>query len=262
METVCLYLDILFLFNFILNLVLVFLVSYTCSHRVSWGRAIFAAGVGSIYLCVLCAWEYSFLEHLCFKILVSCFMIFTAFHVKRFREFLKLFFVYYLMSFLLAGGISFSESFLEKKLLGTSLLAVAIGTLLAILFGQLYFYSIRKKCVQTEKTFQLTYNGKTLYLRGFSDTGNTLVEPMEHLGVIVVKEELLKELADFSHPETLKNIRLIPCRTVTDDNSLLFGFKPDALLCEQQPIRAIVAASDRINREEYDAIFNPLILMS
>ncbi len=262
METVFVYLDILFCYNFMINLLLLFLVAYSCSVSFSLCRGLVAAAVGSLYLCALCTVSYSFLEHLCFKTIVSAFMVFTAFSVHSFRTFFKLFILYYLMSFLLAGGIRFSQNFFFGSGFQISLLAVLIGILFIFLFAPAYVGMLRNKSIASEKIFQLTYNGKQLEFRGFSDTGNTLTEPIEHLHVIVVKGEKLKEIADFSQPEMLKNIRLIPCKTVTEDNGMLYGFKPDSLLCDEKPLRAVVAASDSLNTEEYDAVFHPLLLLS
>ena len=261
MQTV-LYLDVLFIYNFGINLLLLFLVAYTGSHRFCWWRSMVAATVGSLYFCALCTVSYSVAEHFCFTVIVSSFMIFTAFSVRKFKTFFKLFFLYYLMNFLLAGGIRFAANFLSDSRVSISVWAVIAGIVLAFLLGPLYVWEIRKKGLPSEKTFQLVYNGKTMEFRGFSDTGNTLREPIEQLNVIVMKEEKLKEIADFSHPETVRNIRLIPCRTVTKENGVLYGFKPDMLFCDEKPVRAVVAASDSLNREEYDAVFHPLILLS
>ncbi|MBO5409259.1 MAG: sigma-E processing peptidase SpoIIGA [Clostridia bacterium] len=261
METVYLYLDVLFLYNVIINLLLLFLVAYTASFAFSWWRGIVASVVGSFYFCALCTVSYGVPEHFCFQFLVSAFMIFTAFSVREFQSFLKLFFLYYLMNFLLAGGIRFAANFLSDSRISVSLMAVIAGIVFAFVFGPFYVRELRKKRLPPEQTFRLTYNGKTIEFRGFSDTGNMLEEPIEHLSVIVVKKEKLKEIADFSHPETVRNLRLIPCRTVTDGNGMLYGLKPDLLTCEEKTIRAVVAASDSLNQEEYDAVFHPLILL-
>lgn len=89
-----------------------------------------------------------------------------------------------------------------------------------------------------------------------------LTEPLEHRSVMVVKSEKLKELVSFSSPDTVKNLRLIPCNTVTDGDAVLYGFKPDRVTCGDREVRVVVAASDALNHQPYDAVFNPVILLS
>ena len=77
----------------------------------------------------------------------------------------------------------------------------------------------------------------------------------------MVKQEKLKEIVDFSHPETLRNLRLIPCRTVNQEG-ILIGFKPDLLTCDEKKVRAVIAVSDTLQQSDCDAIFHPSLLLS
>ncbi len=262
METVTIYADVLFFYNFALNFLLLFLVSFASDRKFFVGRSILASGVGSLYACVLALETFPQLEHFVFWLFVSFFMIFTAFRVHKFREFVKLLVLYYLMNFMLAGGIRFSANFGAEHPGYISLVAVCWGVALLVLLGQIYVTSLKRKCVCSAKIVTVTHNGKTLTLRAFPDTGNTLIEPLEQSSVIIVKQNLLQDFVDQREPETLKHFRLIPCSTVTDQNAVLWGFKPDAVMCEEKPLRAVLAASDSIEFQEYDAIFNPIILIS
>lgn len=262
MEFVTIYADVLFFYNFILNFLLLFLVSFASDRKFFIGRSALASGVGSLYVCLLALETFPRLEHFVFSLLVSFFMIFTAFRVHKFGEFVKLLILYYLMNFMLAGGIRFSANFSFKNPGYISLVAVCWGVVLLVLFGQIYVTSLKKKCVCSAKIVTVTHNGKTLSLRAFPDTGNTLTEPLEQSSVIIVKQNLLQEFVDQRKPETVERFRLIPCSTVTNQNAVLWGFKPDLITCEEKPLRAVLAASDSMEFQEYDAIFNPIILIS
>lgn len=259
MEIVTLYLDVLFCYNFILNLLILFLVSFASNRRFLVGRSLLASGIGSIYVCLLMAETIPKLEQIVFLVLVSFFMIFTAFRVHKFREFLKLLILYYLLNFMLAGGIRFSASFGSG---GLTVISVIIGVCMLCCFGQLYFMSLQKKSISDIRTFTVTHNGKTLLLRAFPDTGNTLTEPVEKASVMVVRQELLQEFLGTKDTEAVKHLRLIPCSTVTDRQAVLWGFKPDSVICENKPLRVVLAASDNLHSSEYDAVFNPIILIS
>ena len=78
---------------------------------------------------------------------------------------------------------------------------------------------------------------------------------------MVVSKDKLKNLIDENNISDTKNFRLIPCKTVTDKYELLYGFKPDRFLYNNNEINAVVAISKTEFEGEYDAIINPLTLI-
>ena len=255
------YFDILFLYNFVMNLLLLFLTSYARGGKFSVGRGILGSLIGSFYFCLLLVNSYQLLEHVMFQILVATFMIFVTFRVRKFLELLRLILLYYLLGFTLAGGIWFSSSFFSENPNQVTLIAVAIGALLLVICSRFYLATIREKAAEQKKTVCLFYGDKTIRLETFLDTGNRLRDPIEHTGVIVVNSKILKPFLDVNTPEAVRNLRMIPCRTVTQSEGILYGFKPDLITCDGNPVRAVVAWSDVFAQEGYDAICNPTVLM-
>ena len=256
------YFDILFLYNFVMNLLLLFLTSYARGGKFSFVRGTLGSAVGSFYFCLLCFSSYHFLEHIMFQLLVASFMIFVTFRVRKFAEFLRCLLLYYLLGFTLAGGIRFSASFFSQDQNQVTLIAVAIGSFLLLVCGRFYLETIRFKGAEQKKTICLIYGDKKICLETFLDTGNCLRDPLEQAGVIVVNSKILKSFMDVESPEKVRNLRVIPCRTVTEENGILYAFKPDLITCDEKPIRAVVAWSDFFHHEGYDAICNPTVLMS
>lgn len=256
------YPDVLFFYNFVMNLLLLFLTSYARGSKFPLGRGILGSLVGSFYFCLLIVNPYRLLEHVMFQFLVASCMIFVTFRVKKFSDFFRLLLLYYLFGFTLAGGIWFSASFFSDNPNAVTLISVAIGVLLLIVCGRFYLETIRLKAATRHKTICLKYQDKTIRLDTFLDTGNHLRDPLEQSGVIVVNSERLKPFLDVKSPETVQNLRVIPCRTVMEREGVLYGFKPDLITCDDKPIRAVVAWSDVLNQEGYDAICNPTVLMS
>ncbi|MBR5239032.1 MAG: sigma-E processing peptidase SpoIIGA [Clostridia bacterium] len=255
------YFDILFLYNFVMNLLLLFLTSYARGGKFSLGKGALGSSVGSFYFCLLCFNSYRFLEHIMFQLLVASFMIFVTFRVRKIGEFLRLMLLYYLLGFTLAGGIRFSASFFSKNPNQTTLIAVLIGSFLLVICGRFYLESIRQKGAEQRKTICLFYGDQTVRLETFLDTGNRLRDPLDQAGVIVVNSKILKPFLDVETPENVRNLRMIPCRTVMQNEGMLYGFKPDLITCDEKPIRAVVAWSDFFHQEGYDAICNPTVLM-
>lgn len=261
MSRTVVYLDILFFYNFVMNLLLLFLTSYARGGKFFLGRGVLTSIVGSFYFCLLFSNSYHFLEHIMFQILVSSFMIFVTFRVRKIGEFIRLFLLYYLFSFTLAGGIRFSASFFSENPNSVTLIAVVIGAFLLIGCGGFYIETLRQKGSSQTKHICLYYDGQMIQLDTFLDTGNRLLDPMEHSGVIIVNTEILQPFFDVKSPENVKNLRVIPCRTVTQNEGLLYGFKPDLITCDNRPVRAVVAWSDSFCQEGYDAICNPAVLI-
>ncbi len=260
MSRTVVYFDILFLYNFIMNLLLLFLTSYARGGKFPLGRGVAGSLVGSLYFCLLFLCAYQFLEHMMFQFLVASFMIFVTFRVHRFSEFIRLLLLYYLLSFTLAGGIWFSASFFSEDPNRVTLIGVAIGSFLLVICGRFYLETIRQRGATQSKTVCLFYGDQTIKLETFLDTGNRLKDPLEQAGVIVVNPELLQPFFDVKTPENIRNFRVIPCRTVTQEHGILYAFKPDLVTCDEKPVKAVVAWSDVFSHEGYDAICNPTVL--
>ena len=225
------------------------------------GRGIVGSLVGSFYLCLLFVSPYRFLEHVMFQFLVASFMIFVTFQVHKLSEFIRALLLYYLLSFTLAGGIWFSASFFSDNANQVTLISVVVGVFLLVICSRFYLASIRQKATEQKRTVCLFYGDEKICLETFLDTGNRLRDPLEQTGVIVVNSETLKPLFDVDSPENVRNLRIIPCRTVTQNDGILYAFKPDLITCDEKPVKAVVAWSDCFIQEGYDAICNPAVFM-
>ena len=262
------YIDVLFLSNLIINFILLYGVGFSVNRKCSFFRNLIAAGVGAAYLCIMFFSKYTLLESLGFKLIISVAMIFLAFSFKRTGDFLKTLAVYYILNFVLAGGVIFANSLLNICVIAggavyfkTTALSLTLGILAVILFGGGFFYIIKKSILsrEIEKELTLHYCGNEIKLKAMTDTGNSLIDPLSRASVIVVSRDKLSDILNGKNPEELKNFRIIPCTSATDKSGILYGFKPDKLIYNEKEINAVIAISDGIN--EYDAVINPLTLI-
>lgn len=260
METVTVYLDLYFCYNFILNLILLLLTAFSSDRKFCFWKSTLSAGLGSLFSCGILLVDVNFLILTLLLFGVSALMIWVAFSVRSIREFLKLLILYYLLNFMLAGGIRFSGNLGDKNMLG--ILSVISGIVLLMVFGWVYPFFLKKKAVFGVRDILVIYDGKPLTLRAFADTGNQLTDPVSHANVIVIKEEVLMRFLGIKSWEDFLGSRLIPCTTVTLGDGFLRGVKPQAVFCEGKPLYAILAASQSLTSKEYDAIFNPVMLLS
>ena len=256
METVTVYLDVFFLYNLLINLLLLYLTAVSSDRRLSFWKGASAGAAGSVVAVFFMLFEPVGAVYLVLQLPVAAMMVFLAFFPLSFQNFLKLFLLYYLENFMLAGGIYLSGNLWSGG--GISVVAVVLGIGVLLGTGSYYACSLKKKAVGGLRMISVIHKGKQTMLRGFADTGNNLTDPFCHASVIVVKKELLSSLIS----EDEECIRPIPCTTVTGENGLLWGFIPDAVFCENKSLRVVLAASDQACFHDYDAIFNPIILLS
>lgn len=260
METVIVYIDVYFCYNFIINLILLMLTAFSSDRRLCFWKGALSGGLGSLFSCGMLLFDVNSFVLAVLLIGVSALMIRIAFSVRRFREFMKLLILYYLLNFMLAGGIRFSGNMGGQNMLG--MLAVIAGIFLLVVFGWIYSFFLKKKAVFRVQEIVVIYDGKPLILRAFADTGNQLTDPISHAKVIVIKEDILLQFLGVSSREQVPGFRLIPCKSVNLGEGYLWGFKPQAVFCDGKPLYAILAASQSLTGQEYDAIYNPAILLS
>lgn len=196
------------------------------------------------------------------------FMIFLVFKTKEIFDFIKCTLTFLFMNILLGGSVFFVNSaFLSSKNdvwhLKNGFLGMFIAIILIFIFGGVIIMFLKKSLNKKimKKKLVLIYKNKKIVLNTFLDTGNTLIDPITKVSVVIVSKDKLKELTEVKNISEIKNFRLIPCKTVTDKYELLYGFKPDKFLYNNKEIKAVVAISKTGFDGEYDAIINPLTLI-
>lgn len=262
------YIDILFIENFFLDFFVLYITAFALGRRFSFMRASIASLVGAFYTCSLYISKFDFFENIIFKIMIMAFMLFIVFKIREVYDLIKCMLTFVFMNIILGGSIFLvNSSFFSEKEgifhIKPRYFGVIIGLFLILIFGNLIVVLVKKSMEQSlsKKELTLVYKNKKISLNTFSDTGNTLIDPITKSSVVVVSRDKLKNLIDEENISEIKNFRLIPCKTVTDKYELLYGFKPDKFLYNNKEINAVVAISKTEFDGEYDAIINPLTLI-
>src|SRR5690554_6486638 len=195
------------------------------------------------------------------KFSVSILMIILAFNPGKFKLFLKQLSTFYLTSFVFAGTVVGIFYILNNKFILTKFsfkdsnelikfLTLGIGLAIILIKNILknYFIKINKEDCLTKIT--ITLNNRKIELVALIDTGNSLKEPISQKPVIIAEYRVLKTIL----PELVKKaylenkdvdlnfiakimeelgdeikLRLIPFKSLGNDNGILIGFIPDSI---------------------------------
>ena len=247
------YLDIVFLENFLLNFIIIFSTSLITKSKTTLFKMVITSAFGSLFSIS----EYIYFgikenEKFIFKFVLSIVMINMTFGFKK-KKLLFNLVVFYLVS-LSFGGLSFATLFFinsEKIIikndmfLGISLLeSIVIASIICFVFILVLIVCLKiyekKKSELIE--IEIINNGKTHKVMALYDTGNLLKEPITQKDVIIVEKGELYDICDNNFLDSIKDILngkwigdensnykfcLIPFSSLGNENGILIGFKPD-----------------------------------
>ncbi|MEK6453986.1 sigma-E processing peptidase SpoIIGA [Caldifermentibacillus hisashii] len=259
-----LYLDIIWLLNFLFDSMLLSLTGVILKRKIRKRKIFFGGLIGSIIVFAPFITNAALFFSPLFKIAISVLMVWIAFGFKRMRFFFTNLSAFYLLTFAIGGaliGLHYLFSFqynAANALFLTNIRGFGdpISWLFVIIgFPILYFFS--KDTFDKWETVKIEYenlvdveisiNNQTKQLRGLVDSGNQLYDPLTKKPVLIVS---LKKTAGFFPKEVLavfedvhqlwkenelpsewmNKISIIPYRVVGKDNLLLAAVKPDKVV--------------------------------
>ncbi len=207
------YPDVFWVTNFLLDMLVLFLVRYFKKCKSSILRLMvssMAGATGSVLL-FLTMKQYGM-----YQLLVHCIlnplMILIAFPVKNARSFWKDFITVYVMMFLFGGLMSW---WVENLGHWRHFWIWALGAF-AILMLVLHWLESRKMGQHSYELLLLT-GDRSIMVTGFLDTGNLLMDPILNQPVHIIQEELLKE----EITKEQLHVRYIPYHSLGQEQGLL-----------------------------------------
>ena len=253
-----LYVDVLFLVNFMMDYILLLIVRKMLSCSATHGRVCLGALVGSLLTCivVILPIPYAFLKFVLFHMFVNTCMIRVGLKIKTIPSFVKAIIMLYIGGFLL-GGIM--EYFSQYVRMGSLFLLVAIISYYMVL-GIWKFISYLQRWKQIHCKVDLYLNGKKYQVKGLIDTGNGLRDPISGKPVNVMETKMAKKLLE---EKDEKNFRYVPYRTIGKSEGVLPVFVIDRMCVHRDneywidsPLIGI--SEEEISSEgEYEMILNP-----
>lgn len=286
------YIDTLFLINFIINFVLLkvacsFLKLYTTNIKL-----ISASFLGGIYSVICFIIQIPFFINIIFLFLVPFIMVFISIYKKPFVTYLKTFLSFLIIAALFNGiiySLSISTNignyiFLENNVfyihIPFSFLILCCIVFLIISF--LTDFVIRKKSKSKIIKLEIIINNKKKIINTFFDSGNNLYEPLSKKPVILAEYIKLRPiLPDYIdekilHNQSLdnllikisdyKNLYIIKTNTV-NNVSYFLGIKPDEVFIydkgKKYKTDCIIAIVNKkfCDNDEYNGIIHPDLIL-
>ena len=239
------YLDIVFLENFLMNYIILFGTGFVQKISINNKRIIISNVAGALYaiisyLKIIPAYNTIFI-----KVLVSIIMIYIAYNPHSIKSLLKSLLLFYLITFV-TGGCSLALLYLispQKIVLKDGVLIGMYPIKISLIAGGLGFLTIqcafktnKRKLNKKDLICKLKIKicGKTISTKAFVDSGNSLKDPLTSKPVIIVEKKILREVIDIymnkkEGGDFKLGIRLIPYKSIGKQNGILMGVTPDSV---------------------------------
>lgn len=213
------YIDVLLIFNFVIDLLLLLSVAVTLKRKVSFYRVVGGAFIGSFSILLL-FFDFNNIELFVLKVLVSVLMIVVAFKFKDIKYFIKNMSYLYFSSMILGGGIYLWNNMISLE---NSNFKFISNSYRLNFFGMLVFspiliaYYVRKVKTLKEHTqyryyTSVKYKNKKIEGIGFIDSGNNLT--FKRKPVILVSNKLVNfEINDYEllPYQALNHVGVVKC---------------------------------------------------
>lgn len=272
MQTI--YADVLVILNTYVNFALLRLTALTDRKKAGRLRLFFAALSGGIYSLIILIDDIP--DYLVFlsKLAISVVMILIAFGFLPLRGFLRVFAVFFGVSFVFAGLMFALWLFAapEGMIFNNGTVYINFDTLTLLVLTAVSYALVRLIFLFAEKKtasgkiceIEIRVCGEAIKCRGLCDSGSSLRDWYTALPVILISPSLTKNIpGSFFEEET--NTRYIPARTAGGE-TLIRIFRPESIhikssASEIKNIDAYIGISNsEINNGEFKAVIPHAII--
>lgn len=292
------YAEYLIMENMVINYTILYMTGKLTKNNISRIRLIISSMIGALYTLVVFYPSLRFMTKFTVKICVSILMIIIAFNPEKLKKFIKLFSSFYIISFVFAGAaLAFFYFYDLEAYLGNGIFYItefpAKLLIIAVIFSWIllkFTIGFIQKRMNKEKNFipvSIELNNKYVDIIALVDTGNSLQDPITHVPVIVVQFSAIKDIlplevqniflkykennleivaAVMSKSSEKIKFRVIPFKSLGNENGMLLGFKPDKVIVKGDEVKLIsdivigVYNNRLSNDNEYVALLHPEIL--
>lgn len=214
------YLDLVFLINFLFDSILLFTVSVILKRNIKLKRIILGGIVGGLTTFIL-LFNINSLELFIIKIIISILMVLITFSYKNIKYTIKNILFLYTSSMILGGFLYFLNCEFAYKREGLIFYhnGLSINFIVLIIMSPIILYMYIKQGKELKNNYSYYYKisiylkGKIIKANAFLDTGNKLKDPYLNRPIIVINNNMIKE-------SEIDNYILVPIDTINSHNLL------------------------------------------
>ncbi len=254
------YIDELFLENFVLNFIILYATGLIAKSKIRFLKISLGAILGAIYVVLYYLTQNETYISFFMKFILSIVMIYIAFMPKNYKELTKMIVFFYLTSFVF-GGAAFSVIYMVNTgkisiqngiLIGSyTIKTILLGIIIAFIIINVAFKLLKSKFSKKDLFCDIVIkiNNNEIKTKAMIDTGNLLKEPITNIPVVVVEHGLLynvipeqilnntenilggdlENISDDIKNEYMSKLKVIPFTSLGKENGMLLGLKADGL---------------------------------
>lgn len=228
------YPDIIFILNFFVDLVLLYLLKKINQKKSSRKRLALAAAAGAMFAVITGIFPQMnlLIRFFLMNVAANFCMVLLAFGRMKKADLVKQMLVLYLITYFVGGLIhsvyyntglrptlqKLKNAFIVSNISWKSVIVVILGLLPTTL---LILWVLRLYKSKERETFdvELFLDNRSIHTKGLMDTGNCLYDPIFHKPVVIIENELLEELLSDECRMDFEKMKQYMKGIATDDES-------------------------------------------
>lgn len=250
-----LYIDILFLVNFMMDYIVLLLVKEITKCSTTQIRIFLASMAGALLTCIvfIAPIPYASIKFVLFHVVINTAMIRIGFRITDKVIFVKCFVSLYVGSVLMGGVFQYFQQYLKIS----SLFFVMAIISYWLVRGIWSFIRVLHKNQNCWYEVEVYVEGVCIKVKALLDTGNGLYDPYTNKPVCIVEKKIM--------PMTYNQIRYIPYHSIGNEGVMVIVKVEKLHICGMKECwieGALLALSEKqlsVNRS-YQMILNPEIL--
>ena len=186
-----LYIDILFLENFMMDSLILIAIQKILAIRQSVVRSFAGGATGSILTCLVIAVQLrASIRGLLFHTIINTVMLMTGLHITSRRRFIQAFLLLYLCSIAIGGIMQIFRPWLRgiSLFFGCTIVCWCLGMQG---WKLLNCFAVRRKQMPQVLLYA---KGQKIAVRALADTGNVLTDPLTGAPVSILSDEVYKSI--------------------------------------------------------------------
>lgn len=242
------YIEYIFIENFIIDFLLVYITGSLLKKDIKPVRILIAATIGAFYVLAIAITNEGFLSTAIVKLSVSLLMLTVAYNPAGIISYIKLVLCFYIVSLLLVGVLIGINYFLNSNQVTIKLILETAFFVIVIL--KIVFTEIKKKESQSKymREINIELKNKKVKVKGLIDTGNELSDTLTGKPVIIVEKESVYKLLSENIREKINkfyfekgkniieilsavqegiNLRIIKYNTISNKDENMLAIVPD-----------------------------------